>query len=358
MVPTFNSAETIERTLSSALAQSHRPLEVVIYDEASRDDTRAIIERVLRAAPADVETRVLTSDDNSGPVKAWRVILHAVTGDWCTFVWADDVLAPHYSEVMMAAAARAEQHGRALVACSGQVESSGEVKPYYSDEAGLLSDCEYSEAIFTRRQPLTQICAVYETDAARRVFDRHIRFDNPLEIDYNRYPYGNDVGFLSELAHVGGAVELVGERLVTLVDSSSSMTRRGGREHRWQMRWQYTFNQYRVWTWWEQQLVPGAARLRAMGRRRLALCELVLGGTSARRRPSAYVDAVGALVDFRRLDYQRNRHSLAEHRRRVARHGGTPSRAHAAGSNDSYASGGAASHDHSSTPSGSESRQA
>ena len=68
MVPTFNSAETIERTLTSVLAQSHRPLEVVVYDEASRDSTRSIVERVLAQAPADVTTRLLTSDQNSGPV--------------------------------------------------------------------------------------------------------------------------------------------------------------------------------------------------------------------------------------------------------------------------------------------------
>ena len=351
MVPTFNSAETIERTLLSALGQTHRPLEVVVYDEASRDDTRAIVERLLAGAPADVETRLITSDDNSGPVEAWRVILHAITGDWCAFVWADDVLAPTYSEVMMAAAARADQAGRAIVSCSGQVESGGQVAPYYSDEAGLLTACEYSEAIFTRRLPLTQICAVYETGAARRVFDRHIRFDNPLGIDYNRYPYGNDVGFLSELAQEGGSVELVGERLVTLVDSSSSMTRRGGRDHLWQMRWQYTFNQFRVWSWWAERGVPGADRLQRMGRRRLALCELVLGRTTARRRPRAYRDAVAALHDFRRFDYQRDHHSLAEHRRRVGvRHTVTSAPRHDGGDRSAGTQ--------SSTPTGSERHQA
>ena len=97
------------------------------------------------------------------------------------------------------------------------------------------------------------------------MFERHIRFDNPRGYDYNRHPYGNDVGFLSELAQEGGGVELLGERLVTLVDSSSSMTRRGTREHIWQMRWQYTFNFLRVWTWWDERGVPGRRRLVRLG---------------------------------------------------------------------------------------------
>jgi glycosyltransferase involved in cell wall biosynthesis len=323
MLPTFNSAETIERTLRSALAQRHRPLEVVVYDEASKDGTVAIVQRLLDDAPDDIETRLLSADHNSGPVRAWRVPLHAVTGDWCAFVWADDVLAPMYSEAMMAGAARAEDAGRHLVACSGWVESGGSTRPYYSDEPAVLTACEYSEAIFTRRLPLSQICAVYPVEAARRIFDRHIAFDNPLGVDYNRFPYGNDVGFLSELAADGAGVELVGGRLVTLVDSSSSMTRRGGREHVWQMRWQYTFNQHRVWSWWAQAGVQGTERLRRMSRRRLALCGLILGATGDRARPRAYVDAPMALVDYWRFDYQRDKHSLAEHRRRARRSLGT-----------------------------------
>lgn len=324
MIPTFHSAETIERTLQSVLAQTYRPLEVVVYDEASKDDTRTIVRRLLtdlaaRGQPAPIEARFFSSEQNSGPVKAWRVALHAITGDWCAFVWADDVLHPDYSEKMMAGAARAGAVGRKMVACAGQVERAGAVRPYYSDDKGVISAVEFSEGMFMRRFPLTQICAIYETAVAREVFDRHIQFDNPRGYDYNRHPYGNDVGYLSELALAGGGVELLGEHLVTLVDSGSSMTRRGTREHVWQMRWQYTFNQLRVWRWWAERGVPGAERLRQMGERRLALCSLMLGGRRDRLRPSNYVRGLAAYLDFRRFDYQLTRQTLDHHRRRVAR---------------------------------------
>lgn len=319
MIPTFSSAETIERTLRSAASQEYRPLEVLVYDEGSRDSTREIVDRVLSSADAEIETRLLTSEENSGPVLAWRVALHAITGDWCCFVWADDVLKPDFSVKMMDGATRAVTDGRTLVACSGEVETTASVLPYYSIDRGVASPIEYSEGIFFRRFPLTQICAIYETRTARQVFDHHIDIDNPRGYDYAQHPYGNDVGFLSELAMEGRGVELLGERLVTLVDSSSSMTRRGTREHLWQMRWQYTFSFLRVWREWLARGVPDSARIVEMAERRLALCSIMLGGIGDRTRPANVAKALRAYLEFRRFDFQLNHTTLDEHRRRVGR---------------------------------------
>jgi glycosyltransferase involved in cell wall biosynthesis len=321
LLPTHNSAATIERTLSAALAQRHRPLEVVVYDEASADDTRAIVRRLLGAAPDDVDARLLTAEENSGPVRAWRVALHDATGDWCTFVWADDVLRHDFSELMMAAARRAQEAGRKLVTCSGEVEIGGEVRQTYATDTGVLSPQVFSAGMFHRRYPLTQICATYETGAAREVFDRHVRFDNPLGLDYNRHPYGNDVGYLSELAFAGGGAERIGEALVRLTDSETSMTRVATGSHLWQMRWQYTFNQARVWRTWETQGVAGADRLRAMGVRRLALCTIMLQRNARDLAPHRVARAVGAYLDFLRFDFQKTRMTLDDFRRRLTEHG-------------------------------------
>jgi glycosyltransferase involved in cell wall biosynthesis len=320
MIPTHRSAATIERTLRAALAQDHRPLEVVVYDEASDDGTREIVRRVIAdAAPPDVDARLMTAEDNSGPVRAWRVLLHAIEGDWCCFVWADDVLREDFSRSMMEGAARAAQAGRRLVACSADVEIGDEVLDNYARDQGVLTPQEYSAGIFFRRYPLTQICSVYERCAARAVFDRHISFDNPLGFDYNRHPYGNDVGFLSELAFAGGGVEQLGDPLVRLTDSPTSMTRLATRSHLWQMRWQYTFNQTRVWRTWEAQAVPSAARLRRMGVRRLALCTIMLRRGNGHWAPRSLVGAARAYGDFLRFDFQKTRMSLDEYRNKLTR---------------------------------------
>ncbi|HUG63716.1 MAG TPA: glycosyltransferase family 2 protein [Gaiellaceae bacterium] len=314
MVPTFQSATTIERTLSSVLAQEYRPLEILVYDECSTDSTRALVEHLLATADPDIETRMLTSEHNSGPVRAWRVALHEITGDWCSFVWADDVLKPSYSTEMMSAASRAAKEGRKVVTCSAEVENEQGVLPYYAPDSGLASAVEYSAGIFLRRYPLTQICSVYETAVAQELFDRHIQIDNPRGLDYERYPYGNDVGFLSDLAAAGSGVELIGNRLVTLVMSASSMTNTALREHLWQLRWQYTFSFLRVWRWWVDRSLPGARRVCGMAERRLALCSLMLGGHRARLTPATYAKALRAYLEFRRFDYQLTQSTLERHR--------------------------------------------
>ena len=320
LTPTFNSAGTIERTLRSAVGQRWRPLEIVVYDETSRDGTREIVERLLTEARASgVETRFLTSETNSGPVRAWRVPLHASTGDWCSFVWADDVLEPGYSESMGEGALRARAAGRTLVFSGATMadDSDSEVEKYAPD-SGLLSPVEFSFGIFCRRYSVNQINGVYDTAEARRVFDRHIEIENPLGFDFNRFPYGNDVGFLSELARAGGGVEVLGEKLVRLVTSPASMTKDALSRRLWQFRWQYTWNLFRVWSAWEREGVAGARALRVLGARRLALCESFLPAGPP-RTPARLGRAALAGLDFLAWDWERTRMPLDAYRSRVAR---------------------------------------
>lgn len=243
--------------------------------------------------------------------------LHRSTGDWCCFLWADDVLEPGFSTAMMAAAERARASGRKLVFSSALIEQDGREVALYSQDRGVLTPAEFSLGIFLRRYSVNQINGVYERESARRVFDRHVDIPNPYGFDYSRQPYGNDVGFLSELAAAGGGVELLGERLVRLVVSTNSMTRAAHRSHLWQFRWQYVFNLFRVWSEWEREGVPGARRLVRMAGRRLALCALMM--RRAAPTPRVLVRSALAALDLARWDYSVRRSSHEEYRRKAAR---------------------------------------
>ncbi len=45
LIPSYNRGYIIEKTIESVLAQTYRPLEIIVVDDGSTDETRAIIEK-------------------------------------------------------------------------------------------------------------------------------------------------------------------------------------------------------------------------------------------------------------------------------------------------------------------------
>ena len=51
VVPSYNHARFVERTLRSVFAQTHAPSELLVIDDGSADDSPRVVERVLRDCP-------------------------------------------------------------------------------------------------------------------------------------------------------------------------------------------------------------------------------------------------------------------------------------------------------------------
>jgi len=98
VIPCFDAADTIERALRSARAQTHRPLELIAVDDASRDATR---DR-LRALAAD-DLRVVALDRNVGVAEARNRGLALARGEYVAFLDADDEWLPEKLSVQIAA---------------------------------------------------------------------------------------------------------------------------------------------------------------------------------------------------------------------------------------------------------------
>lgn len=87
VIPTFNSAEFIRETLVSVLDQDYRPLEVVLVDDGSSDDTVAI------ARECGAEVRVVRQE-NSGAAVARNRGVEEAKGDLVCFLDSDDLWLP------------------------------------------------------------------------------------------------------------------------------------------------------------------------------------------------------------------------------------------------------------------------
>ena len=88
VVPVYNGADFIEEALQSVLDQQYRRVEIIVVDDGSTDDSLAIARAFARSHP---EVTVL-SQPNGGVGVARRTGTEASTGDWLTFVDADDLV--------------------------------------------------------------------------------------------------------------------------------------------------------------------------------------------------------------------------------------------------------------------------
>ena len=98
IVPTYNRAYCLARTVDSALSQTHRNVEVVIVDDGSTDDTGALVE-----AKYGLEPRVrYYRQNNTGISGARNAGLLRARGDYVALLDSDDVWLPWKLEVQLA----------------------------------------------------------------------------------------------------------------------------------------------------------------------------------------------------------------------------------------------------------------
>lgn len=100
---TFNSGATLAAALESVISQDYRPLQYVVVDGASTDNTRQVFESYLsRFKEAGVEVR-WKSEPDSGIFDAWNKGLALADGDWVGFLGSDDSYAEKAISTLVAA---------------------------------------------------------------------------------------------------------------------------------------------------------------------------------------------------------------------------------------------------------------
>ena len=88
LVPAYNAATHLPRLLGSATAQTVQFDEILVYDDASSDDTAAVAERL--------GARVVRGEANRGCSHGKNVLAEHTSCEWVHFHDADDALLPHF----------------------------------------------------------------------------------------------------------------------------------------------------------------------------------------------------------------------------------------------------------------------
>lgn len=91
VIPAYNNSRYLPECVHSITGQSFRDVEVIVVDDASTDDTYAVMEQL---AAEDSRVRVLHHEVNSGTLAARRTGVEASRGEYVLLVDQDDELAP------------------------------------------------------------------------------------------------------------------------------------------------------------------------------------------------------------------------------------------------------------------------
>eukprot|EP00050_Salpingoeca_kvevrii_P012692 m.24224 g.24224 ORF g.24224 m.24224 type:complete len:388 (-) comp4245_c0_seq1:1221-2384(-) len=186
VLPVCNSAAFLGAALDSVIAQTHRPLELSVFDDASSDDSLRIVEDARSRLEASGVELVLSSstlvavrdgirprdeavnEGICGPGYARNQCIVQSRGEFLCFLDSDDVMAPFRVELQLAAA---RNHPRALVGSRFERDPPEATERFNAwcngmDEAQLLAhrfrDCTLIQPTWFIRRSLLNAAGGYD----------------------------------------------------------------------------------------------------------------------------------------------------------------------------------------------------
>ena len=99
IIPVFNRPAMLREAVDSVLAQTHRPLQIVIVDDGSTDDTGAVADALAREH-GEIEAVHIA---NGGPGLAREAGRQLARGEFIQHLDSDDLLLPRKFELQLAA---------------------------------------------------------------------------------------------------------------------------------------------------------------------------------------------------------------------------------------------------------------
>lgn len=97
IIPTYNHADYLAETIQSVLCQTYQNYELVVVDDASRDQTVQIINQF-----DDPRIKYIAHTKNRGPAATRNTGIQAASGEFIAFLDADDLFHPEKLEAHVA----------------------------------------------------------------------------------------------------------------------------------------------------------------------------------------------------------------------------------------------------------------
>ena len=97
IIPAYNCEKYLSKCLQTVTHQTYENIEIIIVDDGSTDCTSNICDEYAK----QFSTIKVFHQNNAGPGIARNAALEAMTGDYVTYIDADDYVAQEYVEIMV-----------------------------------------------------------------------------------------------------------------------------------------------------------------------------------------------------------------------------------------------------------------
>jgi len=177
VVPSYNHARFVERTLRSIFAQTRRPKKLIVIDDGSKDESAVVIERVLADSPIEADFR---SRPNRGLSATLNEAFSIADTKYFAYIGSDDVWLPEFLERQVTLL---ESRPNAVLAFS---------HAYLIDEDDNIVDCtaEWTEFADGQMLPLLLQGQVFSSPGVvytRAALERHRWNPDSILEDYELY---------------------------------------------------------------------------------------------------------------------------------------------------------------------------
>lgn len=175
IIPAYNSERYIEKCIFSILKQTYTNLEIIIIDDNSMDNTYDICKKIEKN---DARVKIIRNIENKGVSISRNIGINVATGEYMTFVDADDYIEEDMYEILIN---RLENEKVDIAMCNFFTELNGkdtrakkEDKEIMVDNIKMLNDIFLSDYFcgFVWNK-------IYKADIIKK---NNLRFDNNIFI--------------------------------------------------------------------------------------------------------------------------------------------------------------------------------
>ena len=182
---TFNAEPWIEQVISSLEAQDCAPFKVKIIDNASTDNTIALIEEIFSKSVFKNEYTLLKNKRNIGAISSFLDRLDQFDSEWIVMIHQDDIYHPDHISTLNSAIKTEGENTGVIFTAMKRIDGEGNVKISPPTLSSKLSKTDRLENFMLSLQlsPVNfPACALRVSELLKTNTSRHTTAFNDMEM--------------------------------------------------------------------------------------------------------------------------------------------------------------------------------